>query len=303
MINFYEKKKYFFTLSLAIMVAGIIGMFVNGINLNIQFTGGAIIKYTYTGDIDPAQVADFAKTTLDRNADAAITTDIVTGTNKVVLSLSGQEGLSAQDQEKLDASLKDKFKDNGFGLSESNIVEPFIGQRFLQNSLFSLILSFLLIVIYVWIRFKRISGLSAGVSAVIALLHDVAVVFFTFILFRIPINESFIAVSLTIIGYSINDTIVIYDRIRENKNLYRKMSTPELVNKSINQSMSRTINTTATTVICMTIVYIFSVIYGIESIKIFSLPMTMGLITGAYSTIFVAGPIWAMWQVRKEVQQ
>ena len=135
--------------------------------------------------------------------------------------------------------------------------------------------------------------------AIVSLLHDVLMVLATFIIFRIPINDAFIAVSLTIIGYSINDTIVIYDRIRENSRLSKKIDYPELVNSSINQTLSRSINTCLCTFVSIFIVYIFASIYSIESIKNFALPMMVGIFTGGYSTICIAGPLWAMWQVRK----
>jgi preprotein translocase SecF subunit len=121
----------------------------------------------------------------------------------------------------------------------------------------------------------------------------------TFIVFKIPINDAFIAVALTIIGYSINDTIVIYDRIRENKGLYKNIPCSELVNMSITQSMSRSINTGLATFISIGLVYIFAEIYGIQSIKNFALPMMIGVVSGCYSTIFIAGPLWVMWQNKK----
>lgn len=299
MIKFYKNRYKFFAISLVLIVLGFIFLGINGMDLSIQFKGGAILKYTYQNEIDTEQVAAVVSQTLNRSADVQLTTDLATDTQKVVISLAGTEGVSAQDQETLDNALKATFPDNGLNLSESNIVQAFIGKKFLQNSMIALILSSVLIVIYVAIRFQKISGLSAGVMALVALFHDVAIVFFTFIVFKLPINESFIAVALTIIGYSINDTIVIYDRIRENSLANRKMSLADLVDKSINQSLVRSLNTSLTTVVSITIVYIFASVYNIESIKVFALPMMVGLISGAYSTICIAGPLWVMWQNHK----
>lgn len=299
MIKFYKNRYKFFAVSLILIVLGFVFLGINGMDLSIQFKGGAILKYTYQNEINTEQVAEVVNQTLNRSADVQLTTDLATNSQKVVISLAGTEGVSAQDQEALDNALKAAFPSNDLNLSESNIVQAFIGKKFLQNSMIALILSSILIVVYVAIRFQKISGLSAGVMALVALFHDVAIVFFTFIVFKLPINESFIAVALTIIGYSINDTIVIYDRIRENNLLSRKMALSDLVDKSITQSLSRSLNTSLTTVISITIVYIFASVYNIESIKVFALPMMIGLISGTYSTIFIAGPLWVMWQNHK----
>lgn len=300
MIKFYEKRKIFFAISATIMIVGMISLFINGLNLSIQFKGGAIIKYSYTGEIDPELAADKATEVLDRNTEVQLTDDLATHNTKIVFNLSGNEGLEAGEQDKLDSALKEEFPDNELTLSESNVVEPFIGKRFLTNGMIAIALTALFIIIYVRFRFKKISGLSAGVIGLIALFHDVLVVFFTFIIFKFPINDSFIAVTLTIIGYSINDTIVIYDRIRENKPYYGKKTFEELVDSSINQSLSRSINTSVVTSISVGIICILAFIYNIDSIKIFAIPMLIGIISGCYSTICLAGPMLVMWHNKNQ---
>jgi len=300
MIKFYENRNKFFTISIVIMILGIVSLFVNGINLSIQFKGGAIIKYSFVGDINIQEVEELSSTILNRNTEVQVTEDLATKSKKVVLNLAGNSGLDANEQDKLDIALKDKFPDANLELSESNIVQPFIGKRFLTNGIKAIVLASIFIILYVWIRFKKISGLSAGVIGLIALLHDCLIVFFSFTLLKMPINDSFIAVTLTIIGYSINDTIVIYDRIRENKPQYEKKPYEDLVNDSINQTLTRSINTTVTTVVCVLIVYVFAFMYNIESIKTFALPMLIGLISGCYSTVCLAGPMMVMWHKRKE---
>lgn len=300
MIRFYKNRNIYFAISALIMVIGIICIFINGVRFSIQFSGGAILKYSYEGEINIDDVAKLSSDTLNRITDAQQTEDIATKSKKVVLNLSGNLGLSAQEQEVLNQALLEKFPENNLKLAESNIVEPFIGKTFLVNSAIAILISAVMIVIYVGIQFKKISGISAGIAALIALFHDILISFFIFVIFRIPLNDSFVAVVLTIIGFSVNDTIVIYDRIRENKTLFPKMDVEELVDRSITQSMSRSINTTVATVIATLVLYIFAQIYDIESIKQFALPMTFGLISGSYSTICIAGPIWVMWQKSKE---
>lgn len=299
MIKFYSKRKIFFAISSAIMIIGIISLFINGINLSIQFKGGAIIKYSYTGEINSELAADKASEILNRNTEVQLTDDLATHSKKLVLNLSGNSGLEAGEQAKLDEALKKEFPDAKLELAESNVVEPFIGKRFLIKSLVAIALTSLFIVAYVRFRFKRISGLSAGVIGLIALLHDVLVVFFTFIIFKMPINDSFIAVTLTIIGYSINDTIVIYDRIRENQPYFKKKTFEELVDTSINQTLSRSINTNTAVSISILIVCVLAYAYNIDSIETFAIPMFIGSISGCYSTICLAGPMLVMWHNKK----
>ena len=295
MIKFYANRKIFFTISLVIMLAGIISIFVNGVNLSIQFKGGAILKYSFEGEMDAIKAESVSTKVLNRNTEVQITEDLVTENKKLVLNLSGNAGLEASEQDELEQALKKEFPDSNIKLAESNVVEPFIGKRFLTNGMIAIGLTSLFIILYVRFRFQKISGLSAGVIGLIAMLHDVLVVFFVFTILKMPINDSFIAVTLTIIGYSINDTIVIYDRIRENQPYYAKKPFEELVDVSINQSLSRSINTSATTAISSLIVFILAYIYNIESIKTFSIPMLVGVISGCYSTVCLAGPMLVMW--------
>lgn len=299
MIRFYEKRYIYFAVSALLIIIGIAALFLNGVQLDIQFKGGAILKYTYTGELDAGHAADIAGNTLNRLVDTQQTRDLVSGENRLVLNLSGNEGLDAADQEKLDAALKSAFPNSALSLSESSMVEPFFGRRFLQNGILAIVLASALIVLYVWYSFRKISGLSAGVMALVALLHDLLMVFFTCVVFRIPIGDSFVAVALTIIGYSINDTIVIYDRIRENARIDRKMPADQLVNKSVTQSLSRSVNTNLAVFISVTLIYVFAFGGGIDSIQRFALPMMVGCVSGCYSTVCIAGPLWAMWQKRQ----
>ncbi len=298
-IPFYEKRYIYFIISGLIMLAGIVGIIVNGVQLDIQFKGGAILKYTMTTTVDAERAAEVAGTTLNRLVDAQVTTDLLTKQERLVLNLAGNEGLDADAQQKLDDALKAEFPNASLAVSETILVEPFFGKQFLRNGMLAIVLASILIVFYVWYSFRRISGLSAGVMALVALLHDLLVVFFTCVLFKIPIGDSFVAVALTIIGYSINDTIVIYDRIRENARLDSKMPVDQLVNRSVTQSLSRSVNTNLAVFLSISLVWIFAFGNGIDSIQRFALPMAIGTISGCYSTVCIAGPLWAMWQLRK----
>ncbi len=300
MIRFYKHRYIFFAISVFFILIGVIATFINGIQLDIQFKGGTILKYTYTATIDAEQAEKIIEQTVGRPTNCQLQSNMANDEHKLVVSLASNEALTSHEQEAITAALEAAFPDAGLALSESLTVEPFIGKRFFKNGMIAIGLSFLLILIYVGFRFRNIGGLSAGSMAIVALLHDVLIVTAAFIIFKIPLNDSFIAAILTIIGFSINDTIVIYDRIRENERLMgRKVMPEELVDKSINQSLTRSINTNAAVLVSITVVYIFAQIYDISSIRQFALPMMFGVISGCYSTICIAGPLWTMWQNHK----
>ncbi len=303
MIRFFEKRYVYFTISALIILAGIIGMIFNGVQLDIQFKGGAILKYQYTGTLDAEHAGDFVSEKLGRLVQAQSTQDLASKNTYLILNLAGEYGLDANEKQDLDESLQAEFPDNSLTAAESSMVEPFFGHKFLTNGMIAIGLSSLMIVLYVWSRFRKISGLSAGVMALVALFHDLLVVFFTCVLFKIPIGDSFVAVALTIIGYSINDTIVIYDRIRENARLDKDMPVETLVNKSITQSLTRSINTNLAVFVSIALVYVFAFANGIDSIKSFALPMAIGSISGCYSTVCIAGPLWAMWKRHQRDKQ
>ncbi len=298
-IPFYAKRKIYFTISISIMLIGILFMFINGVQLDIQFKGGALIKYTYVGEIDADKAADVASESLGRPVTTQVTEDISSGEQRLILNIAGNYGLDAAEREEFDTVLTEAFPDAQLKQSESSMVEPFFGQRFLRNGIISILLAGALVLVYVWIRFKMIGGLSAGSMAIVALIHDVLVVFFVCVIFKIPIGESFVAVALSIIGYSINDTIVIYDRIRENSKTYVGYPLEAVADLSITQSMMRSINTNVAVMVSVGLVYFIAMGSGINSIMSFALPMAVGSISGCYSTICIAGPLWVMWKKKK----
>lgn len=299
-LQFSAKRKMIFIFTACIILAGTIGSTVNGIKLDTQFTGGVILKYTFEGNIDSEAIDQRVEAILDRPVNVQISKDSVTGQEKLALTLAGNKGITPNEQKQVTETLN-STEGVKYELSETFAVEPYIGKKALENSAIAIIISALFIIIYIWIRFSALSGLSAGVSAVIALMHDVLMVLFVFGIFRIPLNDAFVAVTLTIIGYSINDTIVLYDRIRENINLNagKTETIAALVDRSITETIGRSVNTAFTTVLCVFIVYVFAVFYNIESIKVFSLPLLVGMICGCYSSICIAGPIWVAWKEHK----
>ena len=298
--TFYAHRKIFYMISLAIMVIGIIGVAVRGVQLDIQFTGGAILKYSYQGELDADAVADKASEILGRLTSAQITKDLNTGENRVVLNLAGEYGMSSDEQADLLAKLNEKFPTAQFVNAESSLVQPFFGRRFLERSIFAVLLALALILVYEWITFRKIGGLLAGLSALVALFHDLLVVFFTCVIAGIPIGDSFVAVALSIIGYSINDTIVVFDRIRENRRIHAKESLETIADLSVSQSMTRSINTNIAVTISVALIYFLAMRSSLDSVVSFALPMAIGSISGCYSTLCLCGPLWVSWQKRRE---
>lgn len=306
-ISFYGVRKWILLFTGAVLILGTVITARNGVRLDTQFTGGVMLKYTYEGTVDTEKIAAEVKAAINRPVSVQIAKDSVSNQEKLVLTLAGNKGITPQEQKSVQETL-DKHTDTTFALSETYAVEPYIGAKALKNSGIAILLSAVFIILYIWIRFTALSGLSAGVTAVIGLVHDIIIVFFVFGVCKIPLNDAFVAVVLTIIGYSINDTIVCYDRIRENMGHMKKKgeSIPALVDRSITETLGRSVSTAFTTVLCVLVVFIFALVYNIESIKVFSLPLLLGLISGCYSSVCISGPLWATWKeykAKKEIKR
>ncbi len=299
--DFIKNRKTYFTISVILMAVCILSTFVFGAKLDIQFKGGTIITYLYDGTIDTAQFeADATEALGGINVSSTVGTDFNTGKNNIQLSLLSNSGLTADKQIVLTDTLEEKYADNALELVESTDVSPSAGREFFAKCLVAAFFSALVLIIYIAVRFKNIGGWLAGVCAIIALIHDVVVVYGTFIIFRMEIDANFMAVVLTILGYSINSTIVIYDRIRENMELNKKAGRGEMTSLSINQSLTRSFNTSITTIIAMLVVTIVAKVYGVDSIISFSFPMMLGLISGTYSSICISGPLWVLLEEKME---
>ncbi len=226
--------------------------------------------------------------------------DIITGTRSITLSLAQDQGISAEVQQQATDALQAAFPSANVAVTSVTNVDATIGREFFQKCLLAVLLAVILMILYIAARFKVMDGWSAGVMAALVLLHDVIVVYAIFVIFGFAINDSFIAAALTILGYSINATIVIYDRIRENRNLLgAKASLGELVDLSVNQSLGRAVGTSFSTILAMSVVAIMGAVYGLSSIVIFAFPLIVGLIAGLYSSVCLAGSLWVYWRERK----
>lgn len=305
-LNFFGKRKIFFGISLAIIAIGLICNIIFGATLDIQFKGGTVISYNFTGEIDEAKLQDtIQKATPDHTVSFTVTKDIMNNTEDVdaytiSVEFSGNESIETELQKSITDKLTETFPDNNFEYQETSSVEASMGFSFLLKCLTAVAIASVLMVVYVTIRFKRIGGLSAGVMALVALFHDVAMIYFLYVIFRMPIDSNFIAVVLMILGYSLNDTIVIYDRVREERRLAgRDADLADVFNKSASAVMPRTIATSVTTLVAIGTVYVVALIFNLESVQSFALPMMIGIVSGCYSSLCIAGPLWVAWNNRK----
>ena len=304
-IDFVGHKKIFFGISIAIILIGIVCNFIFGTTLDIQFSGGATLKFSYVGDLDQNELYDFIQDKTTDRITTSFSSDLMGSTgNNVSVQFSGNDAIATDIQQSLEKDLQEEYPDNEFTVLESSSVDASMGVKFLLKCLSAVAIASILMGLYVTIRFKKIGGLSAGVMALVALFHDVAMIYFMYVIFRMPIDSNFIAVVLMILGYSLNDTIVIYDRVREERKLLgRRATVAQSFNLSCTKSLKRTIMTSVTTLSAIIVVYVVAVVYNISSVKGFALPMMIGLISGCYSSVCIAGPLWVMWQNRKSAKR
>lgn len=294
--HFFEKKYICGIISGILLLIGIAGCIRNGIQLDTQFTGGTVLTYEVIQTPDLNTIENSVETITERAVTVQQLGSKTNGTKSLEITLSGNAGITPEQQKEITKAVQDATSEK-VSLEKTYSVQPYIGKKALKNSGIAILLSFLFIALYVCIRFAVISGLPAALTALLALLHDVIIVFFAFVLFKIPLNDAFVAVILTIVGYSINDTIVVYDRIREN--ITKKSDVRTLVNQSTSEVLARSVNTSLTTGVCVLAILVTSLLFHIDSIFEFSLPMFFGLISGCYSSVCIASTLWALWESHK----
>ena len=295
-INFLGKKAVFFTISILVIGAGFVAMGVNAakgngaLNFGLDFKGGTSTTVDFGKDYTIEEIeSDIIPYVEDVVGDNDILASKVEGTTKITIKT---RTLSLDERESMNTMLEEQF-----GISEDTIesqsVSSTISSEMRTDAITAVIIASLCMLVYIWFRFK---DLRFATSAIIALLHDVLVVLMVYAVVRISVGNTFIACMLTIIGYSINDTIVIFDRIRENMAGVKKQTREglaEVANKSLTQTLSRSINTSLTTFIMVFLLYAL----GVSNIRDFALPMIVGLISGAYSSICIATQLWYVMKV------
>ena len=299
--NFVGNIKKYIIISIAIVLIGVIATAIFGPVLDIQFKGGTKLSYSYTGDVDFGDAKKALKDVFKDEYSVSGSSDFSGEAKKLVISLG--TNVPTETVDAAEKALQDAFKDNKIESSEVISVEASVGSRFFLKALVSVLLAWILVIVYVGVRFRKIGGVSAGITALIALVHDILVAFFICVVFRLPIDANFIAVVLTLLGYSLNSTIIIYDRVRENRRMYgNKLTLGELVNKSNNETLTRTIITALSTFLAVAVVLVVAEIKGLTSLRSFTIPLAAGIISGSYTSICLAPCIWAKWKERQDAK-
>ena len=293
------RSKLWFIVSLIVIGAGLISWIGRGMNYGIDFTGGTLMKYGFERSLTDSQhsAADVVARTrvMLENYGLGKCQIQVSGTTELLIrTATKDEDAAAQQAEQVAGGLRELFGDRAgtVNVLGRDLVGPVVGERLRNTALLALILGAILILIYIAIRYE----FRFGVAGVVALVHDILIVIGIMSLLGAELNSEFVAAILTIIGYSINDSVVIFDRIRENMRLYRGGRFADIVNTSLLQTMTRSINTTVTTLFALIALFFF----GGPAIHAFSLALIVGIASGAYSSIFVASPFVVLWE-RREV--
>ena len=272
--DFIGKRKFAYALSCIIIIAGIVSLFVQGLNFGIDFTGGTVFQVQYE---DNKEISDLRDELGTMGYDGAQIQQMDNGAFQIKTEFMDQTAQDEFEQQLKDAS-------GSFEVLSTNAVGPSIGQEILLSGILALIVAVVLMVVYITIRFQWRFALAGN----IALFHDILVTVSIFSIFQLEVNSNFVAAILTIFGYSINDTIVVFDRIRERLGSVKRDNLAMTVNNAIQSILRRSLFTSLTTLIPILCVFFF----GGETSKVFVLALIIGIVSGTYSSIFVASPLW-----------
>ena len=283
--DFTGKSKISLIIVAVIVAVGMVSFFVRGFNWDIDFVGGTILEYNLNKNVSSE----------DTDRIREVVGEIVGMSNVSNVVTSGTQGVSVRMQQ-IESSVREEITAALTGIYDINAdesiaqnVDPTVGRDLTRNTIIAVSLALVLMLVYITIRFKFFSGL----ATVLCLTHDMFVALTFYSLLQIPMNMSVIAAFLTILAYSINATIIIFDRVRENLRFNKSDPKPfsETINISVSQTLIRSINTTVTTLCVLVCVYII----GVPSIKAFVLPIIVGIIAGVFSSLFLAGTLWALF--------
>lgn len=275
-MNIVKRYKLWFSISILVLLIGIGLFFYRGVNIGIDFIGGTTVSIDIGKEFNKAEIDEI----LSKYTSDAVSKKV----NETQLEIRSKD-FSVDKVKEFFNDIKQKYQLNDSALLSQNEIGESVGKELTNRALIALSIATFFMLIYIIIRFEILFG----ISAIIALIHDVLITLTAYSIFYVPINSPFIAAILTIVGYSINDTIVVFDRIRENKKLYSKKSDEFVAELSLKQSFSRCINTSLTTIVIILAVYIF-----VPSVREFSFPILVGMISGTYSSLFIATPVWVL---------
>lgn len=288
-INFVSKKNLFFGISIAMILAGFVFMGINkvqtggSLNYSLEFVGGTSTNVTFNEDMALEDIdANVVPLIEEITGDGNVQTQKVEGTNEVIFKT---RSLNTEEREAFKTAMVDHFAADAEKITTETISST-ISSEMKTDAIIAVVVATLCMLVYIWLRFKDIRF---GASSVLALIHDVLVVLTFYAIVKVSVGTTFIACMLTIVGYSVNATIVIFDRIRENmQNMGRKEELAAMVNESITQTLSRSIFTSLTTFVMVASLYIF----GVSSVKEFALPLMAGILCGTYSSVCITGALW-----------
>lgn len=298
--HFCSKSKLFFILSAALILISILSTFT-GVDIALEFKGGTIITYSYVGDIDENTVEQELSDLVGTSVNAQVGDSLNSDAKTLSLSFSSDEGLTVERQTEVTDKMQELYPDASIELLDANDVDARSGSEFFSKCIVAAIFAALILIVYIALRFKQISGWTAGVCAIIGLLSTLIVTYGSVVLCRFEIDSNFMAVILTLLGYAVNDTIIIYDRIRENQTLAPGMPIEDLVDISSSQSLRRTLRTSITTFCSMLVVTIVALVMGLDSILSFSVPMMVGIVVGTYNSICFVPSLWVWWQKKRGI--
>ena len=291
-IDFMGKRKIWYTISATMIVLGMVSLAIKGFDLGIDFLGGTELILAFDHDV---QIAD-VRVAMDK---IGMKAEIKTfGSSKDILIRTSEQGEGGTVADKIRSGLKQAFTSNPFNVLKEDKIGPKVGAELRRDAVYAVVASLIAIGLYVAFRFKFIYG----VGAVAALFHDVVITLGFVSLFdgvlNLEISQNMVAAFLTLVGLSINDTVVIFDRMRENQKIFRGMSLNDVMNKSLNETLSRTIITSGTIFVVLVVLLIF----GGEVNRGFSFALTVGIVTGTYSSIYIASAVVLEWALRTQRQ-
>jgi len=290
-IDFISKAKIALFLSLGIIILGIGSLIVNkGPNLSIDFVGGTVIQISSANNIDVNKVRDLLSSTILDKSEVTEITGMSTNQQFRI-----KTNLKIEDTTEISSLIMQSLRDYDPEIRAIESVGPKVGKELQYQAIYAIGLALVMLMIYIGFRFDQFYAM----GSVIAILHDVLITLSIFSLLNLEINLSIIAAFLTIVGYSLNDTIVIFDRFRENTQKDLKLSLTDLANLSLNQTLSRTIITSLTTLMVVTILFFI----GGEAIKYFAFALIIGVLVGTYSSIFIASPFMLFFKSRIKVEE
>ncbi|WP_246543107.1 protein translocase subunit SecF [Fusibacter paucivorans] len=284
-VTIIKHSKLWFSISGAIILIGLIMMLVRGLNFGIDFTGGTMMQVDLGQTVSVAELQEVL-------APYNLSPEIVhAGADKTEVIIKTKLSINNEDRMAIFNTIKTQYGLEDGALRSTEQFGPAIGTEIRNRAIMAILGAAVLMLIYITFRFELVFGL----AAIVALLHDVLILISVYAIFSITVNSSFIAAVLTIVGYSINDTIVVFDRLRENVKREKNKKYGEIADMSIGQTLTRSINTSLTTMLVIGSLLVL----GVDSIKEFALPLMAGVAVGTYSSIFIASPVWALIRSRK----